>query len=502
MASADVEELEQRLNILTSFVGGILFEVDQSGRFLEVWTGQPELLYQPPEAVRGRSVAEVVGPELGRRFGIMCRDLIDTGLPQSFEYMLDVPAGRRNFRCEVCLTSRRPGGMRSPTFTLFVRDVTEETQLKAKLVEAERLAAMGLVAASVGHEIRQPLAFATTSVEVLANELVRSGAQSPRALEALAHVRDAIRRISGIAANVGLVAPDRQRDTTTDVRRPVEAALDLCASELMGRARISVDIAELPRVRVNEGELCQVIANLLLNAAHAVDPARTPPNRIDIKASLAESDTKVQIAVEDDGCGIDPLHVERVFDAFFTTKAPGRGTGLGLFVSKRIIEEAGGSLEIESRLHGGTTVMLTLPIATDTVTPPSAEPVAVPRRLSVLVIDDEPSFLRSLQLLLEDAHDVVVAARSRDALELVRADPKRFDAVLCDLSMPEIDGVAFYGHMEALGVAKRFVLMTAGAFTPHGEAFIRQARCLRIAKPFTPDKLFSVLSISAGRAGA
>jgi two-component system, NtrC family, sensor kinase len=237
----------------------------------------------------------------------------------------------------------------------------------------------------------------------------------------------------------------------------------------------------------------------LLNAAHAVEPGRTPANRIDVKASLIDARMKVRITVEDDGCGIDPAHAERVFDAFFTTKAPGRGTGLGLFVSKRIIEDAGGSLTIDSKLGGGTTVALTLPVVSDEVAPPSVETARASRRLSILIVDDEPAFLRSLELVLEDTHDVVVCSRSREALELVRAAPRRFDAILCDLSMPGIDGVAFHGHLEAIGVADRFVLMTAGAFTPHGEAFLRSARCRRIAKPFTPESLFSVLAAVSAR---
>lgn len=492
--SRDVDALEAQFGILLSIVGGILFEVDLEGRYLAVWTGEPELLLRPVEELRGRTVQDLMGVELGERFVAGFQNVARTGVPESVEYTLDVPAGRRAFRCEVRRTPPRASGERPDTLTLLIRDVTAETELKAKLFEAERLGAMGLVAASIGHEIRQPLAFATTSIEVLARELEAAGVVSSRAAEALEHVRDAIRRIGGIAASAGVVAVDRKRDATTDVRRPIEAALDLCASELQGRARMVVHVPKLPRVSVNEGELCQVVANLLLNAAHAVDPARSPAHRISIGAALHEDGTKVRLVVEDDGRGIAPANVARVFDPFFTTKGPGGGTGLGLFVSKRIVEAAGGVLEIASRVDHGTTVSLTLPIATGESAPPSAEPAASPRRLRVLVVDDEPAFLRSLELVLEDTHDVVVCGRSPEALELVRADPSRFDAVLCDLSMADVDGAAFFGHMEALGLGKRFVLMSAGAFTPQGEAFLRQARCRRIAKPFTLDKLLSVLS--------
>ena len=501
IAPPDVPAQTARLADLTAFVGGILFEVDQQGRFLGVWTGEPELLYRPPEELRGRTVTDVMGQGLGEQFLGIFKNVFDTGVAQTFDYVLDVPAGRRNFRCEVRLTPRRATSDEPRTLTLFVRDITEETELRAKLVEAERLAAMGLVAASIGHEIRQPLAFATTSIEVLARELARSAAPSQQADEALDHVRDALRRIAGIASSVGVVAPDRQRDTTTDIRRPIQAALDLCASELQGRAKIAASIPELPRVRANEGELCQVITNVLLNAAHAVNPTRST-TRISIAAQLTDGGSKVQIMIEDDGCGIDPAVVARVFDPFFSTKAPGRGTGLGLFVSKRIVEAAGGQLEIDSRLNEGTTVSITLPAATVDIATPASQPLATSRRCTILVVDDEPAFLRSLELVLEDTHDVVVSARSADALELVRSNPQRFDAILCDLSMPEIDGVAFHAHLETLGLADRFLLMTAGAFTPRGEAFVRQAKCRRIGKPFTPEQLLSVLGGMMSRSAA
>jgi signal transduction histidine kinase len=500
----NVAELQARMALLTAFVGGILFEVDIEGRYLSIFTGNAGLLARPIESFAyGVTLCDVLGPELGATFTSMVARVIATDVPETYDYTLEVEAGRRNFRCEVRATLAGASDPIIPSATLLVRDVTEETELKARLVEAERLAAMGLVAASVAHEIRQPLAFATTSLEILSRELDRSDEDrrppGGRAREALAHVRDAVRRLAGIASSVGVVAvPDHPRDTSTDVRRPIEAAIGLCASELQGRARVTVAVPDLPRVRGNEGELCQVFANLLLNAAHAVDGRGGDSgagHRIHVAASLTGSSGDVRVSVSDDGCGIDPANVARVFDPFFTTKEPGRGTGLGLFVARRIVEEAGGLLAIESRVDAGTTVHVTLPVAIGEAPARSAPPPAPSaQRLTILVVDDEPAFLRSLELVLEDSHEVVVCHRASDALELVRAKPARFDAVLCDLSMPDVDGAAFYRQMEALGIADRFILMTAGAFTAAGEELLRDARCRRINKPFTFERLIDVLA--------
>jgi signal transduction histidine kinase/CheY-like chemotaxis protein len=491
----DVELLEARLAVLTQFLGGIVFEVDSEGRYVEIWTAAPELLSRRAEELLGRSIGEFMGEEAAAPFVATFRRVMADGVPESFDYSLDVPAGRRQFRCDVRRTDAPPG-RDVATVTLLVRDVTAEAELRAKLLEAERLAAMGLVAASVCHEIKQPLAFATTSVEILARELASSGNTGERSSAALADVREAIQRLADIAANVGVVAPRDHHDATTDLKRPTLAAVDLCASELRGRGRVRVDVDDLPRVALREGELCQVITNLLLNAAHAVEPSRAAMNEIHITGAVV-SEGMLCLSVADNGRGIAPAHVGRVFEPFFTTKEPGRGTGLGLFASRRIVENAGGKLEVESRLGLGTVAKVTLPIAGQATSAEAASSSA--RRHSVLVVDDDASFLRSLKLLLEDTHDVVVADRSEDALEFLRATPARFDAVLCDLSMPNVDGVSFYEWMADLGIADRFVLMTAGAFTARGESFVRRTDCPRIAKPFTPDALTRVIARVATR---
>ena len=487
VSDGETADLEERLETLTAFVGGILLEIDRRGRYIDVVTGDPGLLAAPAEALRGRSIREFLPADLAQHLIESIGRVVDTGKSELITYILDVQAGRRVFRAELRRAPARPG--REPSVLVLSHDITAETELRAKLVEAERLAAMGLVAASIGHELRQPLAFATTSTEVLARELERLG-PSDRAREALDHVRDALERMRAIASSVGVVAPDRHRDGATELRRPLLAAIDLCASQLQERAVVTTDVPDLPRVRINEGELCQVLTNLLLNAAQAM----TEPGTIHVRAEAQAA--FVVVTVTDDGCGIDPANAEKIFDPFFTTKAPGRGTGLGLFVSRRIVETAGGSLRIAPNEMRGTVAELRLPTAAPVAKPSTAPPVAsAPGRLRLLVVDDEPSFLRSLQLVLEEDHDVTVCQRSPEAMALVRADPQRFDAILCDLSMPEIDGVAFYQQLKELGIEERFVLMTAGAFGARGEAFLRGATCRQIGKPFTPSKLLAVLAM-------
>jgi len=491
-ADADaLADAAERLEILAAFTDGMVFEFDREGRYLKVWAGAPELLAKPPEEVVGHSVAEVLGP-VGAQFLPMFREVFDTGVPASFEYTIDVPAGRRTFSCEARAHAPKDGARR--TVTLLVRDVTNAKAIEGKLVQAERLAALGLLAASVGHEIRQPLAYLLSSVEVLERDLSGS-ALGDRASVALDNILRGAQRIAEITQSLDVFARQRRRVTTTlDVRRPLRAALDLCASELSGRARIERRLDDVPLVRGDEGELSQVFANLLLNAAQAL-PESGGSHVVTVVAEAA--DEGVRVVVRDTGCGMSSAVRDRIFDPFFSTRDEGGGTGLGLFITRNIVEAHGGRIDVVTAPGEGTTFTVWLPSALASVPPPDPVP---PRRSShrteprkVLVVDDEERFLASLRLALEDTHHVVSETDAGRALSLVAADPTRFDIVLCDLAMPGVDGVAFYQRMVELGVAERFVLMTGGAFTPRAADFLETTACPTIAKPFMMERLLDLL---------
>lgn len=506
-----VSDLKERIDVLTAFTHGMILELDREGRYLRVWAGDPRLLARPIEELIGRTVREVLGAGVGTRFHEYFQTVYDTGKPITLDYSLDVPAGRRTFACEV--RRHEPPGGGTPTLTLLVVDVTEAKSMEAKLVQAERLAALGLLSASVGHEIRQPLAYVGTSLDVLEREL--AGLElSPEARASLDNLRSGARRITEIASSLDLLSARRPRSNRAiDVRRPLKAALDLCASEL-SRLHVTRALPELPPVDGDEGELCQVFANLILNAAQAIPTTGDGPKTLVV--SGARVGDRVRVSVTDSGEGMPPEHLEHIFDPFFTTKGKG-GTGLGLFITRGIVEAHGGSLAVESAAGSGTTFDVFLPIATPSelrqepttgmrsvamrtaLTPTAATP-ATRERLQVLLVDDEPRFLDSLRLALDDTHDVVTRTKASEALELLAKDPQHFDVVLCDLAMPEMDGVTFYERMQSMGIADRFVLMTGGAFTPRASEFLARNACPSIGKPFLLERLLALLdSVSRSR---
>jgi len=506
-----VAELQDRIDVLSAFTRGLLFEMDRDGRYLQVWTSEEQLLVRPANELIGRTITDIVGPALAARFLAIFRRVIDTGEPAQFEYSADVPAGRRTFSCAARPRDPRGGGERR--ITLFVYDITDAKALEAKLVQAEKLAALGLLAASVGHEIRQPLAYLFTSLDILEKEIGPATVRSAVS-QALGGIRGGARRISEIAASLDLLAGPRRTTAELDIRRPLQAALDLCASAL-SRVRVEKKLDEVPHVLGDEGELCQVFANLLLNAVQCFVPANQIVSTIDVRVSVAPDGASVIVSVSDNGPGIAPDQLSHIFDPFFTTKAEDGGTGLGLFITRGIVAAHGGTLDVASESGRGTSFVVSLPRAgqarrTDvpaSATRPSAEArtgirpvlhsskpsVVTRRRLQVLAIDDEPRFLESLRLALEDAHQVETRTSAAAALELLREDPDRFDVVLCDLAMPGTDGVTFYERMQEMGIADRFVVMTGGAFAPRAADFVRSGVCPSIGKPFLLERLLALL---------
>jgi CheY-like chemotaxis protein len=278
------------------------------------------------------------------------------------------------------------------------------------------------------------------------------------------------------------------------VRGNVEAAVDWALSstarELLLRARITRDMAPVPNVTLSETRLGQVLVNLLLNAAHAIDPGRVGENEVRLRVYSPEPG-RVVLQVSDTGHGVPAAMLPRLFEPFFTTKPVGRGTGLGLSVCKSIVEAAGGGIEVESKEGVGTTFSLSLPVARETTIPaPAAKVEAVARRLALLVVDDEPLITRSLVRLLSPRHDVQ-AVHDVDAALRVLSSGAAIDAILCDLVMPDRTGIELYAELRTRGseLSERIVFLTGGGLTPALSSFLRGFPSRILHKPCEPSEI-------------
>lgn len=395
------------------------------------------------------------------------------------------------------------------TTLLVLRDASRG-EAAAVEVLADRLAPAGALAAGLAHQINNPLAYVLANLTFLSEEIpqlveaARTGALGEQQLaaeqnELLRCVDDArhgAERVAAIVRDLKMLSRmDDDRVTDVDVLAVLEAAYNVVHAQLHARARVIMDFHEVPRVRANEARLAQVFVDLLLNAAHAIPEGESDQH--DVRVVAATDDTGwASISITDDGVGIAPELFPRIFDPFFSTRPFDGRAGLGLTVCHGIVAAIGGRIQAESELGRGSTFRVVLPPSgtkhTSAVAPSPAR-AASKGPLRILVVDDEPQLGKALARALGE-HDVTTTTSSRDALERLLGG-ESFDAVLCDVVMPEPNGIELYRRVRAQrpDQAARFVFMTGGAFTHKTKEFLESTPNLQLPKPFVRAKLEDVL---------
>jgi len=379
-ARKQAEQELRRQALMFECMSDAVLVVDLSGAILD-WN---------PAAVRlfGHSRAEALGRSPG--------ELLEPGEPEPF--LAAAAAGiaadgrwkgerrlrRRNggeCQAELEAVPLRDAAGRRLADLVVCRDVGEQRRLQAQLLLADRLSALGTLAAGVAHEINNPLAFIHANLGCLGELLERphglgGGEGLPEARAMLAEMREGVERIGLIVRELKTYgrSASGEGEKGSPVDRVVDYALRIVKSETRLRARVVKDLGDVPATRMAEAQLGQVLVNLVLNAAQAVrgDAAH---NEIRISSSWDEAAAAVVLRVSDTGAGIPAAVLPRVFDPFFTTKPAGVGTGLGLFVCRNLVEAAGGTIAVESQPGRGTTFTLSLPPALDA---PSLPAVPVP----------------------------------------------------------------------------------------------------------------------------
>ena len=386
-------------------------------------------------------------------------------------------------------------------------DVTERKVMEAKLIQSERLASMGTLAAGVAHEINNPLTYIMANVGFVSEWLSRVDPQSPVAdvaldlpelRSALEEAQEGAVRVRQIVRDLRVFARrDEERYGVIDVRRTLESSISMVWNEIRHRARLVKDLQPVPPVLGNESRLGQVFLNLLMNAAQAIREGEASSNQIRV-ATDTDSAGRARITVEDTGIGIAADVMGRIFDPFFTTKPVGIGTGLGLFICHGIVKAMGGELVAESEMGRGARFQAILPAAPPQAielrvfAPAQAGPTL--RRHRLLIVDDEERVAHGLERALSHDYDLVLALGGQQATEVLARD-RDFDVILCDLMMPDFGGADLFALLEKRWpqLAERVVFMTGGAFTAATTEFLERVTNPRLDKPFDSERLRAII---------
>ena len=340
-------------NIVESINVGIL-AADLDDR-VESWNSQIEKL-------TGISRAAAVGRKLG---DLLPPDLYDelegvsgeAGVHNIYKFAMRAAGpGTRDAMLNLAvapLVSRE--GHRIGRLIIF-DDITDRSELEKKLVQADKLSSIGLLAAGVAHEVNTPLAVISTYAQMLAKQ-ISGDAQKAPLLEKIARQTFRASEIVNSLLNFSRTSPTEF--VAVELNKVIRETLTLLEHQL-SQAAIEVRLAfdeNLPRIKGNPGKLQQVFLNLLLNARDAMESGGV------LALSTSSADGLVKVTVADSGAGIVRENLERIFDPFFTTKMAKKGTGLGLSVSYGIVREHGGDIEVTSEPGAGTRFALSFPEA-------------------------------------------------------------------------------------------------------------------------------------------
>ena len=449
----------------------------------------------------GKPIGSYLPPEDARRTAERIADLFRTGVeipPNEYRTLADPSRiiEIKSTRCDW-------GGQ--PAVLALSRDVTERKAIEHRLVEADRLAAMGTLAAGVAHEINNPLTYAQLNVQRIENMLAGApiGAPAMAAIrEHLHEIEHGIARVASITRGLRSFArPDDAPPGPVDLAATVERALKMVDNDLRHRAELVRRFEDIPLVVGNASRLEQVIVNVLLNAIQALPPEGA--HAIEISLGTRGTETVV-LAVRDTGRGIPEGIRGRIFDPFFTTRPVGEGMGLGLAVCKTIVDGLGGSIEIESATGVGTTVTIALRAHRGVRLAPSVpgEADRVRSRRRVMIIDDERLVRDALRRVLASAHDVTAVENGEAGLAALRSGA--FDVIICDVMMPGMNGREVHRRIAAEhpGLERRLVFISGGTFTPELDAFLTGSANRSLTKPFKLDDVFAAIEDTCAESGS
>jgi PAS domain S-box-containing protein len=468
-----------------------------------------------------RRMAEMLGLDANVAIGIPVRDLVDIDSRATFESRLDQLSNRgaaaeridchlqrtdgTGFWATIAMSRVAEAGGHDRGFLAMVTDVTAQRKLQEQLMVSDRMASVGTLAASVAHEINNPLAAMMGNLQLALSEAeadgrgAADGAREKDLREELSDAMACADRIRVIVRDLRIFGRAQEETSgSVDIRAVVESSLRMARNEIHHRALVTRDLQAVPRVLGTEARLGQVFLNLLVNAAQSIDVGHADTNQIAIGITAVDAG-QVVVEIRDTGCGMTPETVRRAFEPFFTTKAPGVGTGLGLPICRQILADMGARIDIESARGSGTVVRVSLPVATDASTtmalPVARRAVPAPRRARILVVDDELMIGHLARRALSGEHDVFLESSGRSAIGRIAAGD-RFDVILCDLMMPEVTGMDLHGEVSKLDprLASDMVFMSGGAFTPDARAFLAEVPNARIEKPFNLVDLRNVVN--------
>ena len=497
-----------------------IITLDGSGRIVELNPAAERMFGLVRDQVVGHDMADLIIPQALRaphRAGLA--RLVATGQGSILGRRLEMRALRADgteFPCELVIAATQlPSG---PIFTGFVRDLSErkaaegrQAALEEQLRQSQKMQAIGQLAGGVAHDFNNMLQVITGYLSIAIDDLKTT---APDVVPDLTQAAEAAERASELTKR--LLAFSRRQVLqleVVDFNEILTSILNLIRRALGEQVELEFHPgAGLPTVKVDRGQVQQVVVNLCLNARDAM-PAG---GRLILETELVEvsesfvadhpwatAGSYVAMLVADSGTGMTLATERRIFEPFFTTKENQGGTGLGLAVVHGIVEQHRGFIRVDTEVGEGTSFRVYWPASGETALPRPLEDNTTPSggTETILVAEDADAIRTLIERTLGAAgYRVITAPNGKEAVKRFQEASRRIDLVLLDVVMPKLGGRAAFELMRAVKPGLRGVFLSGYSASEISEEWLLAQECELLAKPITPQVLLRRVRAALDRA--
>jgi PAS domain S-box-containing protein len=422
---------------------------------------------------------------------------------------------RKNGECyteDMTITPVRGADGQITHFVAVKQDVTEQRAMEKRMLQAQKMEAIGTLAGGIAHDFNNILAAMFGYAYLLQQDTEgNSGAQEnvEEILKATGRAKDLVQQILTFSQQ------REQKPEVVHLDTVVKEAIKFLRASMPAQIKIEMNLAaDAPAVLADPTQIYQVTINLATNALHAMEGR---PGRLTVALEGFEPDAKfihshpefkplpyARLTVADTGQGMDAKTLERIFEPFFTTKPVGKGTGLGLAVVHGIVQTHNGAITVESEVDRGSTFRLYFPGQKQKAAPPADRGRQAPAGAGqrILLLDDEPALTSALQRVLARLNYQVTTTNSaRESLQWCRRDPAQFDLVITDLTMPEMTGLEVARQLRALRPDLPVILTSGFSADINQETLAAAGVCELLEKPISRITLADVIHRVLARHG-